>query len=355
MPITAIEPEKRITAIDQLRGYAIFGMLLVNASGFFNLKVDHIGPLSFADQISHSNKFFTYADTIAPLFLFVVGMGMRLSWLRRAEKDGPTATRWAMSKRFTVLVLIGFTIYGGWLWDALTDIGLAGLLALFLIDKKPAIRIAAAFVFLAIFQAMYSWTIYGEWVIRAVHFNSDNAPVLVKMIPQWDQLFEVSLNGGPLGPLSWCMPLLFGTLAYDLLAARNEKKFITGCLAWGIGLCVAGQLMRIPWGGMKEEWVNTAYRMTAPFPLWATGLCFLQLLAFYFICDKLGFEIPTFTALGMNPLFLYILQSLALSSMENFEPENMSPYLGAIFFALFYAAFAGLAYWMKQKRIYIKL
>ena len=97
MPITALEPDKRITAMDQLRGYAIFGMLLVNASGFFNLKIafDAFG-YSVPDQISHSRDFFTYADTIAPLFLFVVGMGMRLSWLRRSEKVGASNARWAI-------------------------------------------------------------------------------------------------------------------------------------------------------------------------------------------------------------------------------------------------------------------
>jgi len=346
MSESAPAPEKRITAIDQLRGYAIFGMLVVNASGFFNFKFDQIG---------HHKDYFTYADTIAPLFLFVVGMGMRLSWLRRAEKMGASDARWAMAKRFTVLVLIGFTIYGGWLWDALTDIGLAGLLALFLIDKAPAIRIGAAFVYLGIYQAMYSWTIYGEWVTRAIKFNGDNAPVLVKLIPQWEELFAVSLNGGPLGPLSWVMMLLFGSVAYDLLSARDEKKFIIGCLAWGIGLCAAGHILHMAWGDAKPEWPNSAYHMTAPFPLWSTGLCFLTLLAFYGVCDKLGIEIPTFTALGMNPLFIYILQTLVLNAIEDFEPENLSPTLGIFLFALFYAAFAALAWGMKKRNIYVKI
>jgi predicted acyltransferase len=339
----------RITAVDQLRGYAIFGMLLVNASGYFNFKTE---------QISHHKDWYSYADTIAPLFLFVVGMGMRLSWLNRAEKVGHSEARWAMAKRFTVLVLIGFTIYGGWLWDALTDIGLAGLLALFLIDRKPAIRIGAAFAYLGIYQAMYSWTIYGEWVRRTISFTGDDAapvPLLIRAIPQWDQLFAVSLNGGPLGPLSWVMMLLFGSLAYDLLAARDEKKFIIGCLAWGIGLCIAGHIIHIPWGEAKPEWPNSAYHMTAPFPLWSTGLCFLTLLAFYLICDKIGFEIPTFTALGMNPLFIYILQSLLLSSMGAFPIEGLTPTMGIVYFALFYAAIAGLAWWMKQRNIFVKI
>jgi hypothetical protein len=151
------------------------------------------------------------------------------------------------------------------------------------------------------------------------------------------------------------MMLLFGSLAYDLLAARDEKKFIIGCLAWGIGLCIAGHIIHIPWGEAKPEWPNSAYHMTAPFPLWSTGLCFLTLLAFYLICDKIGFEIPTFTALGMNPLFIYILQSLLLSSMGAFPIEGLTPTMGIVYFALFYAAIAGLAWWMKQRNIFVKI
>ena len=88
----SITTPSRITAVDQLRGYSIFGMFLVNASGYFNFK---------SEQIQHHKDWYSYADTIAPLFLFVVGMGMRLSWLNRSKKDGATETRWAMAKRVT--------------------------------------------------------------------------------------------------------------------------------------------------------------------------------------------------------------------------------------------------------------
>ena len=351
MPITRIEAEKRITAIDQLRGYAIFGMLLVNAGGFFHLK-------GLTEQLSHHRDYFTYADTIAPLFVFVVGMGMRLSWLRRAEKAGHSATRWAMARRFTVLVLVAFALYAGWLWDALMDIGLAGLLALFLIDKAPAIRAAAAFVYVGIYQAFVHFTVYGPWIMRMEGHRSiggEETPLLVKLIPQHGELFDVALNGGPLGPLSWCMMLLFGSIAYDVLRTGDEKKFMGACAGLGVGLCALGYALHLEWPGVKEAWPISAYHMTAPFPLWATGLCFLQLLAFYLICDKLGFEIPTFTAVGMNPLFLYILQSLALDVMGNFKPETMPLGIGVVGFALFYGAFAVLAWWMKKEAIYIKI
>ena len=343
--MTSEQPERSST-LDQLRGYAIFGMMLVNAKELFHFRTD---------QLSHHREWFSYADTIAPLFMFVVGMSMRLSWLRRSAKDGEAATRKAMVKRFLLLVLIAFAIYAGWLWDALMDIGLAGLLALPFIHRGVRTRATVAFGMVALYQMLCLFTVYGPWVTRAIRFSGDNTPLLVRLIPLNDVLFKNALNGGPLGPLSWCMMLLFGTIAYDLLAARHERKFLVECLLWGTGLCTAGYLLRIEWPGVKAAWPFSAYYMTAPFPLWATGLCFLHLVVFHLFCDKLRLRIPTLTALGMNPLFIYILQFLVLDVAEDFAPEKLSLAAGIAGFGIFYSLFAGLAYWLYRRKVFIKL
>jgi len=348
MADTGVDKTKRVAAIDQLRGYAIFGMLLVNASGLFAVEFK---------QLHHGRTGFTYADTIAPLFMFVVGMGMRLSWLRRSGRIGPWETRKGMMKRYGLLVLIGFAIYAGWLWDALMDIGLAGLIAVFVIDKKSRTRVLAAFALVIAFQAIHSFTSYGIWSKhgRFGPEGSDYVPLLVRLVPLHEELFDCTLNGGPLGPMGWCMMLLFGTVAYDMLAAGNDKRFLLGCLAWGVGLCAAGFALRIEWPGVKEFWPFSARWMTAPFPLWASGLCFLQLALFYLLCDKLNLRIPTFASVGMNPLFIYILHSLFLDVAEGFAPESLPAAVGVAGLLAFYGVFAALAYAMYRKSIFIKI
>ncbi|RKX37001.1 MAG: hypothetical protein DRP64_17825 [Verrucomicrobia bacterium] len=340
------EKPRRIAALDQLRGYAIFGMLLVNAKGLFGL--DFV-------QLKHHKEIFTFADTIAPLFMFIVGMGMRLSWLRRSRRVGVQETRKSMFKRFSILALIAFAIYPGWYWDALMDIGLAGLLAVLLIDKKTWIRIVGAFGMVGVYQAIHMFTSYGQWNTGAIKYGSENTPLLVKLIPMQSDLFGSTLNGGPLGPMSWCMMLLLGTVAYDMMAAKDEKKFFVGSLAWGIGLCAAAYALHVPWGEFKEAWPFSARYMTAPFPLWASGLCFFQLLAFYVVCDKLHFRIPSLTCIGMNPLFIYIISILLIDVIEGLDVLEMSLPAGFGGFALFYGIFVALAYWMCRKNIYIKI
>jgi len=362
MSDTVSEAPKRIVSIDQLRAYAIFGMILVNAKGMFGVDVE---------QLSHHREYFTFADTIAPLFVFVVGISMRLSWLRRSQIDGVGATRKAMLKRFFTLVLISFAIYTTWLWDALMDIGLAGILAIMFIDKAPKIRVVVAAGMALLYQALVSFTIYGPWIMRQVELTGENMPYLYTWIPYQWALFDVKINGGPFGPLSWCFILLLGSVAYDVMQSKETKKIIGQCLAWGIGLCVAGWLVRMPWGDTKDLWPISAYYMTLPFPLWSTGLCFLSLLGFYVLCDLLNVTIPTFTSVGMNPLFIYIVQilvgetagatalftggfTLILGGMIESNPDLANP-LGICGILFFYGLLALLAYVMHKKKIYIKI
>lgn len=195
---------KRIVCIDQLRGYAIFGMLLVNASGIFfepiEASLEGSSIQGFFEaclyQLSHHRTTFTYADTIAPLFVFVVGMGMRLSWLRRTESAGASEVRRSLAKRYSVLVLIAFAVYAGWLWDALMDIGLAGLLALMLIDRKPRTRIIAAFAFVLAYQCIHMFTSYGTWSVHGTFSldNPDYVPFLVRLVPLEDGTLQHQLE-----------------------------------------------------------------------------------------------------------------------------------------------------------------
>jgi predicted acyltransferase len=109
----------RLVSIDQLRAWAIFGMVIVNAKNVF---LDPVRPTLAATpfeeyfglllhQLSHHDAGFTHADSIAPLSVFVVGMAVRLSWLKTtARAHDPWAVRRSMAKRFALLVLIAFAI-----------------------------------------------------------------------------------------------------------------------------------------------------------------------------------------------------------------------------------------------------
>lgn len=145
------------------------------------------------------------------------------------------------------------------------------MLTLPFIDQSSRVRVTAAIGMVTLYQALCLFTAYGQWVTGAVTFADDNAP-LVRLVPLKDALFDAAPNGGPLGPLSWSMMLLFGTIAYDLLAAGNERRFLRG-MPWLGGSPQRRRLVvahRVP--GVKAVWPFSAYYITAPFPLWTSGL-----------------------------------------------------------------------------------
>lgn len=345
---TAPEPAARLASIDQLRGYAILGMLTVNYFGCFS---------HAPQQLHHHREFMTYADTVAPMFMFVVGMGFRLSMLRRIGQVGLAEARKAAIKRYSLLVLIAFALYTGYLWDALMNIGLAGLAAVWVIDKKPSARILTGLLLVAAYQAIFSFTSYGGWLLGTVDYEKrEMLPFILKLIPIGPELVTCNINGGPIGHWSWALMLLFGTIAYDLIVTRNAVKIIGGSLAWGTALCVIGLLLRAEWPGIKAAWPFSKYWMTAPFAFWASGLCFFTFLAFYILCEMLRLRIPHLTVLGQNPLVIYILQYLIMDSSSRFFPED-TWFLPGVFagFTAYYGLCYGTAYFLHRKNIIIRL
>lgn len=360
----AAQPAQRILSMDQYRGYAIFGMLLVDYFGSYKAELlepnENSGVLwvlaHFWHQIHHPHGAgFTFADLIAPVFMFVVGMGMRLSMVRRMEKVGVKAARRDILKRYAVIVMLGFTIYTGYLWDALLNIGLAGMLVLWIVDKKPWQRLAWGVGLVSLYQFVCLYTSYGEIVHRSLKYTGETMPLIWKLIPFGPTLLEVPINGGPLGHWSWALMMIGGTIAYDILATKDRRKITLNFLAWGVILAVVGLALQAEWPGLKEAWPIAKSWASASYAFWATGLCFLNLLLFYYVCDVWGWEIPNLTVLGINPLAIYVLQWCICETGNRFIDENAGWVYIFTGWLIFYGVCYGIARYLYEKKIYIKI
>ncbi len=317
---------QRILSVDQFRGYTIFGMILVNFLGQF----PHM-----PETLKHHGVGMSYADTIAPIFLFVAGMGFRLSFLRNSERSGEWRAVLTGARRYAILTLIGIVYYNPvdwreW-WDALVDIGISGILALPFMGRSGLVRALAACGYLALYQALFTWTAYGPW------------------------LMEHSFDGGPLGPLSWAFCLLLGTIAYDLIATKDARRIVLGCLAWGIGLSMAGWLLRAEWHGVKTFWPFSQQGMTVPYPLYATGISFLIYLGFYILSDVWGKELPTLTIVGTNPLVLYILHTAYCDIKGTIVPAESSALVALAAFGGLYAMCYVVARYLYRNGVIVKI
>jgi predicted acyltransferase len=327
---TETSASRRIASLDQYRGFAIFGMLVVN----------HLGEFAcMPEQFRHHRDYMTFADIIAPLFMFVVGMGFRLSLQRRVEQDGARTAYIGAVKRYLALVCVGIVLYDPspdqwrYWWDALVDIGFGAILALPFMMRSTTVRAAAGAGYWILYQAIFRFTAYGAWTM------------------------DKSIDGGPVGPLSWAPIVLFGTIAYDLIATRDKKTVVNGFLTWGLALSVIGVLFYFPLPGIKERWLFSQTSMEIPYPVLATGICFLLYLPFYFLNDVIKVNIPTLALVGMNPLILYILQN-ALGDMYGpslIVAEDAAWPMALVDFAFMYGCCYIVAWKLNKDRVIIKL
>ena len=354
-------PVKRIASIDQLRGYAIFGMILVNYLGVFSRMPEAFKHHRALDDWPPFG--FTYADSIAPLFIFVVGMGFRLSFQRHVNSLGLWKARRAAIKRNSILILIGYFVYGmefQWIWDALVDIGFAGLLALPFIHRSKGTLLVAAVGYLILFQFLFMSTHFWNSWIHFLMFFPDLGewvrwPGMMDFNTYGDWLMSKSIDGGPFGPLSWVFPLLLGSVAYDIMKSENQKNKVVQCIAWGIGLFVLGWVFRLEWGSFKSAWYHTQYGMTPPYTIASTGLCFLCLLYFQYVADIKGIIFQPLSILGKNALAIYIFQLLLLEFTGPWASKDSTVLVAVFSFSVFMLVCYSLAWVLHKRNIIIKL
>jgi predicted acyltransferase len=224
----------RLVSLDQYRGYTVLGMFFVNfVSGF------SVIPLVF----KHPNTYCTYHDTIMPQFFFAVGLSYRLTLLRRLQSGKRFEAYSHVVRRNLGLILLGLVLYhiGGsvqswaelraltWqelairvvkrdLFQTLVHIGVTSLWVMPVIAGSAQVRIAFA-CFSGLLHVVLSACFYYVWV---------NAG-------------PPGIDGGSLGFLTWAIPLLVGSLAYDAVVSdRGLGAVKKALLGGGAALMVLG-------------------------------------------------------------------------------------------------------------------
>lgn len=219
-------------------------MFLVNFMGAF-----YAAPYLFG----HHLVFCSYADTIMPQFFFAVGFSMRLSWSRRSETEGLTQTYLHALQRSLALAVIAILWYGGspflpqgvtFDWESFKTIGVWGA-----IWKQLKVDW---------FQTLLHIAVASVWVLPVIRASGPSrvgylllSVVLHAILNYWFYFDwhngppHKGIDGGPLGFLTWSVPLLVGTLTYDWireyqLGAITAPHACRRMLIWSVGLCLIG-------------------------------------------------------------------------------------------------------------------
>lgn len=350
----------RIASLDQFRGYTVAGMLLVNFIGSF----DEVGAIW-----KHHRTYCSYADTIMPQFFFAVGFAFRLTYLRRWKTQGVwPATRAAVARNLG-LILLGFVIYhlDGKVstWDELRKLGLSGVLAQAFQREsfQTLVHIAIA--------SLWILPVIGAGTMSRVAFLLASAGIHLFLSHRFyfDHAWHRPvIDGGPLGFMTWAIPTLVGSLAYDAVADRTEDQDpVPKLLAWsfvlmGVGYalsCLGGSLAPPPFvhPGSRPVtmWTMSQRSGSVSYQTFAAGFSLAVYALYVDLCDRRDLRVGLFRTFGQNALAAYILHPMVASAVRPYAPDDSPLWYVAAAFLLYFGINYLFIRYMEKNGVYLKL
>ncbi len=370
-----VKPE-RLACLDAFRGFDILVMTFVNYIAGMKA-IPFILRHAPADMDAY-----TLTDVVFPGFLFIVGVAIPLSLQKRiAQGDSLHQILERIFIRTAGLLFLGLIMVNEEIYSA-KDTGLSqglwyflafmAVIAIWTVYPKTesrgrrtvylALRIAAVIlllVLLLVFRARAEdgavtwleipwWGILGiiGWCYLAcslVYLLTKGRPAaLMGAMSLMIALYIGSRHGALdfLAPVNRILDIgrdlgshsaivtagiLVGILFVPGAGMKKPKERITSMAAFGIGLCLAGYLLR-PLHGFSK------IKGTESYALVTSGICCLLLLAFYVLLDV--FKIRRWAVflqpIGKNPLMAYILPSI-VGSLIGFASSSLNVNVDQLF------------------------
>jgi len=319
----------RLKSIDVFRGATIAAMILVNAQ--FSHEWSYL-------QLRHAGvSGWTFADTIFPCFLFIVGVSLTLSTASRVARGEDRALLLGHAVRRSLL------IFGcGLVIDSLRVpvpqfpfVGLEDHLQLRGTLQTIAVCYLAAFL-------IYLWTGLRGVILGIIGLN------LLYL-----GLFYPIHRGGTLPSIT---SVLFGVLAGQFLRdERRPRQWLLWLLGGGIILIAAGELIAIWVPIYKPLW-------TTSFAIFMSGLATIALAFTIWLVDVRGLQLwfRPLEILGLNAIAAYLIsrlvadvprvQVMGKSLYTDVLARMTSPPNASLLFAMLVLAAVYLLVWFMSRR-----
>jgi len=301
----------RLTSLDAFRGFTIALMILVNSPG---------DPGAVYAPLTHVVwNGWTFADTVFPSFLFIVGVSLVFSFARQEEKGTPNSAYMVRLLRRTIILFALGLFLNSFPSFQLSTIRIPGVLQ----------RIALCYFFASLIvlnaglRGRILWLVgllASYWLmIRFIPVPGIGAGVLEpgKNFAAWvDSLFLSghmwSYYGGawdPEGIVSTIPAIattLFGVLTGQWLrSSLPERRKIAGMVCAGLFLLIAGCILDRWLPINKSIWTST-------FSIFMAGVALVCLAFFHWSIDIADFSrwAKPLIILGLNPITVYVLSEV---------------------------------------------
>lgn len=355
----------RLLSLDFFRGLTMF-LLIGKSTNLYDLLqesgIPFLSALGFQFE-HHVWNGLTFWDLVEPFFMFIVGVAIPFSAMKRLEKGDPWKTVFlhAVQRAITLFFLgiIYYSISAGQpvfkLWNVLTQLGFTYFVAFALLRKPIRIQVIASFGLLILTELLYRfWPLEGfnQAFVPAQNFGTWVDLQLMGMVEKghW-----VAFNAVPTAAFT-----IWGVVAGLILRSeRPDTQKMKILVIAGIVGVLAGLALN-PLTPIIKRIATSSYVIETG------GLCFLALALSYWVVDMLKVQkVPKFFAIvGMNCLFIYLFDQVRGAG---FLAHIAKPFTYGLFF---WTGQTGLAYanalatwfllwyicfWLYKKKILIKI
>lgn len=338
--------ERRIVALDALRGIAVLGILMLNVQTFAMVVEAYGDPLSHMD-FSDPNRAVWAAGHIffelkfITLFAVLFGAGLAMNAVDAEHEAAWDAAvrRW---RRLAWLFLFGLIhAFAIWYGDILASYAIWGAAAAFFLTRRPGPLIYAGIVLTGVTAALF-WTQYNEWVGTADIFAASSwrpsaselaAATEIARASWAERIAESAARTAEMqaaslvyyGPrVLGCMLIGIGLYRTGFLTGAWRARTYALCAAAGLALGL-GAFALTAQGLIQGGFTPRALRWAAPLDHMASLPAAFGYASLVMLAAKAGalrWLVAPFAAVGRMALTNYIAQSV-ICALVFFGPPGL--------------------------------
>jgi predicted acyltransferase len=320
----------RLLSLDFFRGLTMF-LLVGSGSHLYDLMQNSpnsvVSWLGF--QCEHPDWIgIKFWDFIEPFFMFIVGVAIPFSVMKRLERGDPWKKVFTHAlQRSLILFFLGIAYYSVSagkpvfrIWNVLTQLAFTYMLAFLLMRKPAKIQIIVSLGLLLITELLYRfWPVEGfnHAFVADQNFGSW---VDLKLMGIMERGHWVAFNAVPTAAFT-----IWGVLTGLLLRSErtNNQKLKILIIAGAIGI-IAGLALSTITPFIKKIGTSSIILETG-------GWCLIFMALSYWLIDVRKIQkVPLFFAIvGVNPLFIYLFNQVGGGS---FLSHIAKPFAYGLFF-----------------------